>query len=147
MNPMNTVCMERHRFGGNYLPHCHYIDGGKYVCMDEYMDDILNNECVIFSFGIANDWTFEDMMDALGCTVYALDPSVDFPLKWGKNITFEKLGVAAKTDKAKLMDKLSNNLKKYHQQSTKISYLKIDIDGSELNGLPKWLSDGALNNV
>ena len=147
MDPADTVCKEKHRFGGSYRPSCHYVDGGKNACMDELTYDITNNECVIFSFGIANDWTFEDIMDNLGCTVFAFDPSVDFPSKRGRNITFEKLGVAAKKDKAKIMDTLGNILKKYHHENTKISYLKMDIEDSELTGLPQWLSDGALKNV
>ena len=147
MDPTETVCKSKYRFGGRYLTQCKYIDGGKYVCMDELFDDIVNNQCVIFSFGILNDWTFEDMMDNLGCSVYAFDPTVDFPSKRGKNITFEKLGVAAKTDEEKLMDTLSNILKKYGHENTKISYLKIDIEESELTGLPVWLLSGALKNI
>ena len=147
MDPTDTACKEKHRFGGGYLQKCHYVDGGKFVCMDELIYDIMNNECVIFSFGILDDWSFEDMMDELGCTIYAFDPSVNFPSKRGRNITFEKLGVAAKKDTANLMDTLGNILKKYHHENRKISYLKIDIEGSELNGLPSWLSEGALKNV
>ena len=147
MDPTDTVCKEKHRFGGSYRLFCHYVDGGKIVCIDKLISDIANNECVIFSFGIAHDWTFEDMMDNLGCTVYAFDPSVDFPSKRGRNITFEKLGVAAKTDTTKSLDTLGNILKKYHHENKKISYLKMDIEGSELTGLPNWLSEGALRNV
>ena len=147
MDPTDTACKEKHRFGGGYLSYCHYVDGGKFVCMDELIYDIANNECVIFSFGIASDWTFEDMMDELGCTIYAFDPSVNFPTKRGRNITFEKLGVAAKSDTANLLDTLGNILKKYHHENRKISYLKMDIEGSELAGLPSWLSEGALKNV
>ena len=124
-----------------------HVEGVKYICIDKLVYDVLNNECVIFSFQIKNDWSFEDVMDNLGCTVFAFDPSVDFPSRRGRNITFEKLGVAAKKDQAKLMDTLGNILKKYHHERTKISYLKMDIEGSELTGLPQWLSDGALKNV
>ena len=147
MDPTDTACKEKHRFGGDYLSYCHYVDGGKYVCMDELIYDILNNECVIFSFGISDDWTFEDMMDDLGCTVYAFDPTVNYPSKRRRNITFEKLGVAAKKDTDNLLDTLGNILKKYHHENRKISYLKIDIEGAELAGLPSWLSEGALKNV
>ena len=147
MDPTDTACKEKHRLGGGYQSYCRYVDGGKIVCMDELIHDIENNECVIFSFGIANDWTFEDMMDGLGCTVYAFDPSVNFPSKRGRNITFEKLGVAAKKNEANLLDTLGNILKKYHHENRKISYLKMDIEGSELTGLPSWLSEGALKNV
>ena len=45
------------------------------------------------------------------------------------------------------MDTLGNILKKYHHETTKISYLKMDIEDSELSGLPQWLSDGALKYV
>ena len=147
MDPTDTACKEKHRFGGSYRPFCHYVDGGKIVCIDKLISDIANNECVIFSFGIANDWTFEDMMDGLGCTVHAFDPSVNFPSKRGRNTTFEKLGVAAKKDTANLLDTLGNILKKYHHENKKISYLKMDIEGSELTGLESWLSEGALRNV
>ena len=69
------------------------------MCMGELTYDIAYNECIIFSFGIAGDWSFEGMMDNLGCTIFAFDPIVDFPSKRGRNITFEKLGVAAKKTK------------------------------------------------
>ena len=147
MDPTGTACKEKHRFDGSYLPFCHYVDGGKIVCIDKLISDIANNECVIFSFGIAHDWTFKDMMDNLGCTVYAFDPSVDFPSKRGRNITFEKLGVAAKKNATKSLDTLGNISKKYHHKNKKISYLKMNIEGSELTGLPSWLSEGALRNV
>ena len=73
MDLPNTVCKEKHRLGGSYWPSCRYVDDGKYVCIDELIYDIVNNECLIFSFHIKNDWTLEDMMDNLGCTVFAFD--------------------------------------------------------------------------
>ena len=147
MDPTDTVCKEKVKFGGGYWSHYHYIDGSKNKCMDELIQDIAKNECLIFSFGIANDWTFEDTMDTLGCTVYAFDPSVKFPSKRGRNIIFEKLGVASEKNKTKPMDTLGNILKKHNYEKTKISYLKMDIESYELTGLPNWLSNGALKNV
>ena len=38
------------------------------------------------------------MMNELGCTLYAFDPSVNYPSKLRRSITLEKLGVAAKKD-------------------------------------------------
>ena len=35
------------------------------------------------------------------------------------------------------MDTLDNILKKYHHENTKISYLEMDIEDSELSGLPQ----------
>ena len=130
MNPTDTAW-----FGGGYLSYCHYVDGGKYICMDELIYDILNSECVIFSFGISHNWTFQDMMDDLGCTVYAFDLNVNYPSKRRQNITFEKLAIAAKKDTDNLLDTLDNTQKKYHHENRKICYLKIDTEGSELPGL------------
>ena len=135
MDPTDTACKEKHRFGGGYLSYCHYVDGGKYMCMDELIYNILNNECVIFSFGISHEWTFEDMMDDLGCTVYAFDLTVNYPSKRRQNITFEKLAIEAKKDTGNLLDTLDNIQKKYHHENRKMFYLKIDIEGSELPGL------------
>ena len=41
----------------------HQVDGDKFVCLDL----ILNKDsCIVYSFGVANDWTFEDQMDNIG---------------------------------------------------------------------------------
>ena len=39
------------------------VDGDKFVCMDQIL---VRDQCVIYSFGLAWDWTFEDQMDLLG---------------------------------------------------------------------------------
>ena len=36
-----------------------------------------NGNCLIYSFGIAGDWTFEEAMAELGCTIRAFDPTID----------------------------------------------------------------------
>ena len=44
------------------------VDGDKFVCMDQIL---ARDQCVIYSFGLANDWAFEDQMDLLGtCNLY-----------------------------------------------------------------------------
>ena len=43
------------------------VDGDKFVCLDNMLSaSSSKNECIIYSFGIASDWTFEDHMDSLG---------------------------------------------------------------------------------
>ena len=39
------------------------VDGDKFVCMDQILT---GDQCIIYSFGLAADWTFEDQMDLLG---------------------------------------------------------------------------------
>ena len=147
MDPINLACHSKQRFGGNFLDYCKFTDGGKVACMDHFLEDIKQNKCLIFSFGIDTDWTFEDMMDKLGCVVHAFDPTVNYPKARGNHITFEKLGVSARADMGKRLDTLSSILQKYNHQDSKISYLKMDIEQAELEGLPAWLASGALDNV
>ena len=44
-------------------------DGIKTLCLDDIYRDIKNEKCLIYSFGIADDWTFEEYMASLGCKV------------------------------------------------------------------------------
>ena len=147
MDPINLAFHSKQRFGGNFLDYCKFTDGGKVVCMDDLLEYIRQNKCLIFSFGIDADWTFEDIMDKLGCVVHAFDPTVVYPIARGKHITFAKLGVSAKPDMDKKLDTLSSILQKHNYQDSKIPYFKIDIEKAELEGLPAWLVSGALNNV
>ena len=40
------------------------VDGDKFICLDKIVKS--NSQCLIYSFGISNDWTFEDQMDKFG---------------------------------------------------------------------------------
>ena len=96
--PQHSYCNSMQKFGGKFHPICKFTDGAKFVCMDSILKDIDNDECLIYSFGVAEDWTFEDIMGSLGCKVYAFDPSVEYPKQRSKNIFFTKMGVADKAD-------------------------------------------------
>ena len=146
-SPHVGYCKDIKRFGGHYNAKCKYTDGQKFVCMDDLLKDIGNNECLIYSFGVSADWSFEDIMDSFGCTIYAFDASVDYPLRRGQNIYFEKVFVGTKDEEAKDTLALSTILSRQGHQNKKISYLKMDIEGNEFNGLPQWLHEGSLQNV
>ena len=146
-NPHRSFCKEMKRFGGQYNINCKFTDGSKFVCMDDILRDIQNKECLIYSLGVADDWSFEDTMDDLGCTVYAFDGSVDAPKRRGENIHFEKVWVEYKNIEAENIISLPSLIAKNGHTNTKISFLKMDIEGNELKGLPHWLHDGALTNV
>ena len=56
------------RIGGRWLdnPVNHkQVDGDKFVCLDNMISNDKQN-CIIYTFGIADDWTFEDHMDGFG---------------------------------------------------------------------------------
>ena len=46
------------------------VDGDKFICLDKIVKS--NNQCLIYSFGISNDWTFEDQMDTFGSVHFLL---------------------------------------------------------------------------
>ena len=146
-NPVGGRCTNMQRFGGHYNEGCHYWDGHKFVCIPELMHDIENNECVVYSFGVSNDWTFEKALGEIGCRVFSFDPTVNHPKELEYNVWFEKLGLGTEKDGTKSIDTLKSILQKYGHTNTKISYLKIDIEGGEVNGLQSWFESGALGNV
>ena len=75
--PLQSVCSVGKFFGGQWIDSCGALDGHKYVCLDKLYANIQSGECLIYSFGIANDWSFEEAMAQLGCTVRAFDPTID----------------------------------------------------------------------
>ena len=52
------------RLGGEWTMNNHHqVDGDKWVCLDHIL---ARDRCIIYSFGIRDDWSFEDQMDLLG---------------------------------------------------------------------------------
>ena len=45
------------------------MDGVKNVCMDKLYKDVKSKSCLIYSFGLSDDWSFEEYMALLGCQV------------------------------------------------------------------------------
>ena len=75
--PLQNVCTVGKYFGGFWLDSHGCLDGHKYVCMDQLYGDIKSGHCLIYSYGINNDWSFEEGMAKLGCTIRTFDPTID----------------------------------------------------------------------
>ena len=45
------------------------MDGSKFICLDKLYFDLKNKSCLVYSFGLSDDWTFEESMTDLGCQV------------------------------------------------------------------------------
>ena len=147
MDTFDTVCQQRVKLGGKYLSTCHAYDGHKYVCMDELMGDLQTGNCLVYSFGLNTDWTFEENLAALGCQVYAFDPTVDAPAKLHPNIHFKKVGIIGKPDGRAEYETLEALLAFNGHSSAKISYLKLDVEGAEIAALPLWVKSEVLKHV
>ena len=68
-------CHVLKRLGGTWLNKCGFGDGEKLICMDGLYSAVKNQTCLVYSFGLADDWDFEIFMAQMGCTVRAFDPS------------------------------------------------------------------------
>ena len=45
------------------------FDGHKFVCADDFNYDINNESCLVYSFGLSDDTSFEEAMAEAGCEV------------------------------------------------------------------------------
>ena len=89
------------------------------------MDDFHEGKpCLVYTFGVNQDISFEESMAARGCEVYAHDHTVkSFPATSYKNIHLVKLGLGATdTDQLKTLGSLMRH--NGHTDST-IHYLKV----------------------
>jgi len=115
------------------------------ICMPEL-------PCVVYSFGIANNWLFDDMMLDHGCSVWSFDPS----MKIGKHSRrpthlFEPIGIGATSGTHKgastlyggkndyMIMTLEDLMKKYGH--THIDIVRMDTETAEWDVLAQWNRD------
>ncbi|ELU18025.1 hypothetical protein CAPTEDRAFT_222777 [Capitella teleta] len=122
-------------------------DGGYPLCEDKTFV-LKKNDCLVYSFGIRDDWSFDDALyEKMGCEVHSFDPSIgkeDHMHKpkvhfhnlglWGshfvnaENWTLDSFGGILK----KLShEEASRPIKFITDQARVIDAVKIDIESSE----------------
>ncbi|XP_063849903.1 uncharacterized protein LOC135094070 isoform X1 [Scylla paramamosain] len=123
--------------GGRLLGKSSKMDGEKWVCMDKQYN-ISPRNCLVFSFGIGSDWSFEnDVENKLGCKVFAFDPTIN---KRSQRITelisFFNLGIGDSNRTAPEFKVKTNSygniLNGLGHLNSIVDILKIDVEGSEL---------------
>ncbi|CAL4245741.1 unnamed protein product, partial [Meganyctiphanes norvegica] len=112
--------------------------------------DIAANQCIVYSFGINNEWSFDDAMGQFGCQVYAFDPTMGKKTHTrGKNIHFYNIGISDKDGKVRI-GKKTCEVKRFtsimkmlgHLDSdVMINYLKVDVEGAEIQMLEDILEN------
>ena len=66
-------CQIVKQFGGRWSRDCGFEDGEKIICMDTVYEAVKNGTCLVYSFGLADDWDFEISMASLGMDTYILN--------------------------------------------------------------------------
>jgi hypothetical protein len=123
-------------------------DGGKWVCgMSKYVNYPKDRQCVIYSFGVRDESSFEnDMLSRTNCSVWAYDFSVvDFgeqllPANRGR-AHFVQAGIAGKTDKSRDPPFYSISELMKMNGHTYIDILKMDIEYYEFETMDGLMND------
>ena len=64
--PVQKVSNVFKKLAGRWATDCGFMDGEKLVCMDGIYQDIQAGNCLVYSFGLSDDWDFEIFMAKLG---------------------------------------------------------------------------------
>ncbi|KAK3879222.1 hypothetical protein Pcinc_016186 [Petrolisthes cinctipes] len=151
-----TACKDMRQFGGHPpAPR----DGRKFICMDQRFN-IKPGNCTIYSFGINNEWSFEDEMEKFGCKVYAFDPTMGKEdHRRSPGIQFFATGIAnyqgvkkigmGKNWAMRKVDRFENLVNQVGETDNEIDFIKLDVELSEVDFLQDMLlnSQHVLHNV
>ncbi|XP_046643132.1 uncharacterized protein LOC124328411 [Daphnia pulicaria] len=150
----HSSCHLSHDFGGEMGFNPSGLAGQKAVCIDPKIAP-KPGKCIVYSFGIDNEWSFDEKMSRYGCEVFAFDPSMgmDHHDHIPGNVHFYNWGLGDRDEidhhnnwtyrsLSSIYDELS------HRHGRKIiDYLKIDIEYSEWLALPEVIESGMLSYV
>ena len=125
-------------------------DGGWDICISEPYHP--KNNCRVYSFGIRNDFSFDDAMgEQYGCIVRAFDPSMHVGDHMRSNrVWLYKVGLGAEntiSQKGWRLKTLGTILSEANDLNNVIDVLKFDIEYSELSCLCSMFNEGVLYNV
>ncbi|XP_057380609.1 uncharacterized protein LOC130703005 [Daphnia carinata] len=154
-----SSCQISHYFGGFMVSSAAgmvSMDGQKAICLDQMVAP-RPDRCIVYSFGINYDWSFDDAMDLYGCKVFSFDPSMNVSNhRRSENVIFYQMalndidknewkknfGIPSRT-----LSSIYNMLEPIHGANVTIDYLKIDIETTEWIVLPQIMKSGMLDRV
>jgi len=143
-------CRMPQYFGGKYQ-WLFNKDGEKVVCLDSQVKPV-SESCIVYSFGINDEWSFDEAMEKYGCNVFAFDPFMELGShQHSKRISFHKMGLGFDGNSWDLvqMRSLSSIYKMLRSKhgDVVIDYLKIDIEGYEWNVIENIIASGMLSKI
>lgn len=152
-----TSCRIVNDFGGKMLGRKSYVarDAHKAVCLDRAVAPV-PDRCLVYSFGINFDWTFDEDMELYGCKVFSFDPSMNILNQTHSvSIEFYKMGLSDRNtwDDHRWPNVPMLTVNSFYELFTPkhgdviIDYLKLDVEGAEWTVVPQLLRTGMLDKV
>ncbi|ESN92093.1 hypothetical protein HELRODRAFT_155381 [Helobdella robusta] len=119
-------------------------DGGYDVCFSANFTPS-HNRCIVLSFGINNEWSFDEALSERGCYVHAFDPSLNkSDHMHSALIQFHNLGLGRLNEvneKKWKMQNIKTILSSLQLQDRTIDVMKCDAEGAEWFLLEDVLKD------
>lgn len=153
----HSSCQLMNDFGGRFMDGTskghRFYDGQKAICLMPHSVAPDPSSCLVYSFGIDNDWSFDETMEKYGCEVYSFDPSIEDAQETfdhSPKIHFYKIGLGPKNmtnNKGWKILNLESIRNMLGHNNRIIDYLKIDIETAEWNVLPEIMKTGQLDSV
>ena len=125
------------------------LDGHYAVCFDPVPVAPHPDHCVAYSFGIKNDWTYDDTMVRYGCHVFSFDPSIGrtaFERNPKNHFYDTALDDEDRGPKNLTLASIYDRMVGRHGQ-VPIDHVKIDIEGGEWRILPQIIRSGMLDKI
>uniref|UniRef100_H2ZE30 Methyltransferase domain-containing protein n=2 Tax=Ciona savignyi TaxID=51511 RepID=H2ZE30_CIOSA len=117
-----------------------FMDGAYDLCVEPQFWERAQNPgytCLMYSFGVGYDFSFDDEMARLGCEVHSFDPSMHYEdgMVRKSGVIFHKIGISTvdieKDSNGWKMRTLKTLLKELGHSGKYLDYLKVDTDAPE----------------
>ncbi|XP_052072674.1 uncharacterized protein LOC127710752 [Mytilus californianus] len=145
---------------------CSYMQprGNWWDCNSYPYKIFVNRPCLVYSFGIGNDFRFDDAMATLGCEVHSFDPSMNVSEHTRESgVVFHTFGIGSHNDDLFTprtdeftrkeqkstweLKKLSTILSNLDHQNMTLDILKLDIEGNEWDVLENIIQEDLLFKI
>ncbi len=150
----SSSCRFAHVVGRNFDEPSNEYDGENTVCILPKAVAPTFLYCLVYSFGISNEWRFEDAMEkGLGCEVFTFDPSIEEAKERydrNANIHFLKLGLGRQNETSPQgwkLRTLGTIRRMLGHEFSEIDYLKFEIEENEWDLLAEMIETGEFYQV